>query len=85
MYEVQRVHIEPQSAIVLYSDGYTECSTCESLEFGAERFARFFAERATSAPERIARELEDYLAQFGAGACQTDDMTLVLVQRGAEI
>jgi sigma-B regulation protein RsbU (phosphoserine phosphatase) len=83
-YEVQRVHLEPQSALVLYSDGYTECSTCESLEFGAERLAHFFARRATSAPEQIARELEDYLAQFGAGACQTDDMTLVLVQRGAE-
>ena len=82
-YNVQGVHLEPASAVVLYSDGFTECSNCESLEFGAERFARFFAERATSCPEVIARELEDYLAQFGVGACQTDDMTLVLVQREA--
>jgi sigma-B regulation protein RsbU (phosphoserine phosphatase) len=80
-YDVQRVHLEPESAVVLYSDGFTECSTCESLEFGAQRFANFFAKRATLCPEVIARELEDYLAQFGVGACQTDDMTLVLVQR----
>jgi pSer/pThr/pTyr-binding forkhead associated (FHA) protein len=82
-YDVQRVRLEPESAVVLYSDGFTECSTCESLEFGAQRFAHFFAKRATLCPEVIARELEDYLAQFGVGACQTDDMTLVLVQREA--
>jgi phosphoserine phosphatase RsbU/P len=80
-YDVQRIHLEPASAVVLYSDGFTECAHCEEPDFGAQRFAHFFARRATLCPEVIARELEDYLAQFGNGACQTDDMTLVLVQR----
>lgn len=80
-YDVQRIHLEPESAVVLYSDGFTECAQCEEPDFGAQRFAHFFARRATLCPEVIARELEDYLAQFGNGACQTDDMTLVLVQR----
>ena len=80
-YDVHRVHLEAESAVVLYSDGFTECANCEEPDFGTQRFAHFFARRATLCPEVIARELEDYLAQFGVGACQTDDMTLVLVQR----
>jgi len=80
-YDVHCCHLEPDSALVLYSDGFTECTNRDADEFGADRFARFFASRATAPPERILRELEAHLAQFGMANHQIDDMTLLLVQR----
>jgi serine phosphatase RsbU (regulator of sigma subunit) len=80
-YDVHKVRVDPGSAVVLYSDGYTECSNSYSTEFGLERLACFFATRAASPAELIVRELEVQLEQFGIGNCQTDDMTLVLLQR----
>jgi pSer/pThr/pTyr-binding forkhead associated (FHA) protein len=80
-YEVHTVRVDPGSAVVLYSDGFTECSNSQSTEFGLDRLACFFSPRAASPPDIIVRELEVQLEQFGIGNCQTDDMTLVLLQR----
>jgi stage II sporulation SpoE-like protein/FHA domain-containing protein len=80
-FDVQHVNLDYGSAIVLYSDGFTECSNSHSTEFGGDRLAQFFAPRAASPPEQIVRELEVHLERFGIGNCQADDMTLVLLQR----
>jgi pSer/pThr/pTyr-binding forkhead associated (FHA) protein len=82
-YDVHDCHLDPGSALVLYSDGFTECANDDAHEFGTAGLAGFFSSRATVPPERILRELEAHLEHLGMASHQTDDMTLLLVQRRA--
>jgi sigma-B regulation protein RsbU (phosphoserine phosphatase) len=82
-YRTNAIELEPGSAIVLYTDGFTECTNGDDIEFGPERLATFFGPRAASLPESILEDLEVHLEQFGVRGMQTDDMTILLLQREA--
>ena len=60
------------------------CTNNDGHEFGTAGLASFFSSRATVPPERILRELEAHLEHLGMASHQTDDMTLLLVQRRAD-
>ncbi len=71
----------PGETLVLYTDGVTEATDPEELEFGLERLAKACRRRYDSGLEELAAAIEEDLERFARGAPYADDQTLVMVRR----
>ncbi|MBN2161123.1 MAG: SpoIIE family protein phosphatase [Spirochaetes bacterium] len=80
MYEDGQSRLEYGDRLVLYTDGIVGCSGGSGETFGERRLERLIVETSSlpldEAVERVSRACEE----FGAGARQIDDMTLVMVE-----
>lgn len=79
------VELAPGDTLVFYTDGVTEARNAAGELFGDERLVEA-ARRGARGGEAaiVSRNILDAVTAFTAGAPQTDDLTLVVVQRTAD-
>ena len=77
----QRLALEPGDILGLISDGVYEFATEEGREFGEEGVAKVFAASHDKSMKNLSQDLVAAALEFGDGASQADDITLVLVKR----
>lgn len=79
------VQLRPGDTLILYTDGVTEARNGARELFGDERLAQAAQAGALGGNAgHVARTILDAVTTFTAGAPQADDVTLVVIQRGAE-
>jgi phosphoserine phosphatase RsbU/P len=79
-YSAARTQLQPGDTLVLYSDGVTEATDSEQQLFGGSRLRAALNGRRDMSLEQIQRHILRCLDQFGRGAGQADDITLLLVR-----
>ena len=81
-FEDHREALAPSDTLVLYTDGVTEALDEQALMFGDRRLRRAFA-RHGSSPDALMDGLRRELRRFTGSAPQSDDVTMLCVQRRA--
>lgn len=75
------IDLGPGDLLVVYSDGITEATNSERMQFGEQRLIAAVQEyRETSAKDLIENLIKN-VCEFAADCPQSDDMTLVVVKR----
>jgi serine phosphatase RsbU (regulator of sigma subunit) len=67
--------------IVMYTDGITEAFNKQNQMFGDERLKNLVCEYAQNSPSDLTRVIIDEVRNFAVGVPQSDDMTLLIIQR----
>jgi phosphoserine phosphatase RsbU/P len=81
-YEVRTVTLAPGDLLFLYTDGVTEAEDAATAQFGTERLEHALSDTDGSAAEAIVGQTLGRVAEFTAGAPQSDDITCLAVVRG---
>jgi len=83
-FEPQTAKLNPDDALVCYTDGVTEAVAKDGSFYGDARLAELAVRlpMGTSA-ESIVSEIEESVAIFAAGAEQSDDITVLVLSRKA--
>lgn len=68
-------------ALLLYTDGINEAQNAEGEEFGLERLRTAFQEAAPRGTDHIMADLHAKVAEFVGDFPQTDDMTMVVLEK----
>jgi len=71
----------PGQRLVMYTDGIVEASNPQGDYFGEQRFHHVISQCADKEPSQLTAALFDSLDDFRQGAGQTDDETVVVVDR----
>ena len=86
-FDAQEVDIDPQTTILLFTDGLTEAENSSHAQFGEERIQKVAA-RLLSTQQHQPQELIEQMLQevhyFVAGAEQSDDLTMLAIQYRGE-
>ncbi len=80
-YEERTAHLDPGDVLILYTDGIVEASDNAGRFFGRGRLAEAARAARHEPAEQMGEWIEAAVAQFVAGAPQSDDLTLVIVRR----
>lgn len=72
--------LRPGDVLCAFSDGVTEATDPEGVEFGSARLADVLARDATLSAERLCQAVLDEVARFSRGAAPTDDRTVVVAR-----
>jgi sigma-B regulation protein RsbU (phosphoserine phosphatase) len=80
-YETSVLELRPGDTLAIYSDGLTDAENPAGEEFGEDRLRELLQLTAPAGAAAIESALLAALDEFTRGAAQTDDITLVLVQR----
>lgn len=80
-YEERTALLEPGDALVLYTDGIIEAAGEEGALFGRRRLAEAARAARHESAARLGESIEASVAEFVAGAPQSDDLTVVIVRR----
>ncbi|MBE0486780.1 GAF domain-containing SpoIIE family protein phosphatase [Marinobacter sp.] len=83
-YAVASAKIGPDQSITLYSDGVTEAFDQNGQEFGEERLLNL-GYRAANQGEGLLTYMREQLLSFAGSAPQSDDITLLTIQRHGTI
>lgn len=81
--QARRLKLEPGDILGLISDGVYEYARPDGSQFGEERVAQVVRDSHSLGMARLSKNLVDAAIAFGGDAPQADDITLVLVRRGA--
>jgi len=71
--------------LVIYSDGVTEALSPSGEEFGPTRLYEVVSRNIESSASGIRDRIESSLTKFSQGTSASDDITLVIVKRQAEV
>lgn len=82
-YTVKAHRLEPDDALVLYTDGLTETRNADDEEYGEQRVASLVARLQGATPEAIVNACVDDAARFRGRARRLDDMTVMAVRRNS--
>ncbi len=77
---LQKVDLEKDDMLVIYTDGVTEAMNPENEQFGEERLVQVIKDSARLTPAEFVEKLNGKLAEFIRGAAQSDDITLVAIK-----
>lgn len=80
-YEARRIVLQVGDALVLYSDGITECEAPDRTLFGAVRLRSLLAASAAASAAQLLAEITQHTEQFRAGAPVADDVSVIVVRR----
>jgi len=80
-YLAGNVRIEPETMLVLYSDGVVERMAADGSEFGIERLKQWLLETRNCGSEEAINDLFVRLDEFGDHEPLQDDATVVLIRR----
>ena len=83
LYEQESVQLAPDDTVVLFSDGVADALSASDEEFGDERILEIVKSSFSQSPERVTEALVSAVRNFTRGACQHDDITVVVVRYGA--
>jgi sigma-B regulation protein RsbU (phosphoserine phosphatase) len=81
IYETRPLQLGEGDVLVVYSDGLTDAENDEGEMFGAERLAAAVRTEGPAGGEALEKALLFGLERFTGGSPQTDDITLVIVER----
>ncbi|MEJ8571570.1 PP2C family protein-serine/threonine phosphatase [Microbaculum marinum] len=79
----QELTFGPGDRLVMYTDGVTEAFDPAGEQFGEDRFMAVLADTASLPPPDAARSAVETIHVFEAGGDQSDDITLLIVERKA--
>ena len=82
---LQRVSLEKNDMLVIYTDGITEAMDPESNQFGEDRLIRVIKENSHLTPAEFVEKLNEAIAQFTRGAEQHDDITVVAIKEKMKV
>lgn len=80
-YSEHKVKLAPGDCVVIYSDGVTEAADTHSEEFETDRLGEAVARHRTEPARMIVQHVNQAVAEFTAGAPQSDDITLIVAKR----
>jgi phosphoserine phosphatase RsbU/P len=80
-YEGRPLKLEPGDVLVIYSDGLTDAENPQQEMFGEERLRNLIGTHAPRGAVALEKALLDAVQEFTQGYGQTDDITLVLLER----
>jgi phosphoserine phosphatase RsbU/P len=83
-YNVTRAHLDPGDSLLLYTDGISEALNPMGTEYGVERLAVIAGEQYGRGPQEFLAQCLNDVRSFSS-ARQTDDQTLMLVQRADSV
>lgn len=81
-YQSERTELAPGDSLVLYSDGLTETFNPSGQQYGAQRLEDLLRGRHALAPKEILAAVQEDVAHFRSNAPRTDDLTVMVLQRG---
>ena len=81
VYEEGHLTLAPGDRLVIYSDGITEAMDGDDEMFGEERLVELVASSATTTAADLADEVLGAVREHRGTCSQSDDITLVVVQR----
>ncbi len=79
-YENGRLTLEPGESIIMFTDGITEAMNAEEKFFGERRLRKVLSGAAGRSLRDTVSAVNSAVAEFTAGAPQSDDMTLLAVR-----
>lgn len=82
-FRTQTMHLEPGSALVLFTDGISEAESPAGEELGMDPVIEFLKPLAGKPASVIAAALEQFVCDFVGGSQMADDLTVVVVSRDA--
>jgi len=77
---LQKVSLEKNDMLVIYTDGITEAMNAKKDQFGEERLVKVIKENSHLTPQEFVEQLNLAIAQFTKGAEQNDDITVVAIK-----
>jgi serine phosphatase RsbU (regulator of sigma subunit)/anti-sigma regulatory factor (Ser/Thr protein kinase)/transposase len=77
---IQKISLEKNDMLVIYTDGITEAMNKQKKQFGEDRLIATIRENAHLTPEEFVGELSRRIAAFTDGAEQNDDITVVAIK-----
>jgi serine phosphatase RsbU (regulator of sigma subunit)/pSer/pThr/pTyr-binding forkhead associated (FHA) protein len=80
-YEPANLKLNPGDVLLAYSDGLTEAENPRGEMLGEEGVKAVIRSEATAGAKQLEQKLLDTIQSFTAGRSQTDDITLILVER----
>ena len=84
-YVMQTVHIEPQTTILVYTDGLDEAMTADKEKIGNERIFNEVScaiQNGQTGPKELIERLKQAVRDFVGDAVQSDDLTLLAIRFG---
>ena len=75
------MEVPPESALLFYTDGLSEAFSPDGDLFEEERIIAVLQGRKSESAEKILGGIEDALDEFVGDAEQSDDLTMLLLQR----
>ena len=82
-YQSSALELHPGDILVIYSDGLTDAQNLAEEEFGEERLRHLIRSEGSAGAAALKKTLLVEIDEFTAGANQVDDITFLLVERGA--
>jgi sigma-B regulation protein RsbU (phosphoserine phosphatase) len=80
-FTVNRMQLERGDTLLLYTDGFSEATNANGVEYGLERLADLLSQHHQLAPHALLDAcMRDWLS-FGDGRRTNDDVTLMAIQR----
>lgn len=76
-----RFKMDSGDILLLYTDGVIECENEEGDEFGMDRLCRLIAENSERSSQDLVNFITAEVSQFSAGMAQTDDITLIAIEK----
>ena len=80
-YAGNELHLEPGDALILYTDGITEATDCDGLEYEMARRKEVCRVHAGKSADDLAAAIAEDLNAFACGTPYEDDRTLVIARR----
>ena len=80
-YEIGETDLQPNDALVIYSDGVSEASNLIGEEFGMERLTSVVRENLKRSASGLRDKIESSLSTFTQSTPAGDDITLVIVKK----
>ncbi len=80
-FEVGTAKLEPNEALIIYSDGVSEANNLKGDEFGMERLTQVVSKNLKASAAGLRDKVESALSAFTQTAPANDDITLVIVKR----
>ncbi len=79
----QRTRLMPDSTLLLYTDGMTDCRNLDGEPFGLERIKLQLSSACGLSAQQVCDQMLDSLKEYQAGARQDDDVTLAAIHAKA--
>ncbi len=79
-YESEKIQLQPDDILFLFTDGISEAMDKDYAEFGEDKIEEIISQSADLTPEEIKGKILNELARFTDGAIQSDDITMLVVK-----